>query len=293
METSIASAAPRQQSPLANLANRSPAQPARSGCTTYKLRTGEVVQMSKSQYNIANRVWRTATPQEIATYAAQITVTIIVEKNDGGKMLGTGFFNTPNQVLTNWHVVRGAKSITVIDSKHVKYDATVRFPNQSMDVTSLNVPGANSKFAWFATDSDWEQVGEKVYIYGNPQGFEGTFSQGMLSSLRANGAILQIAAPLDHGNSGSPVFNEYGLVIGIVCRKVEDSSAELNFAISTNAMFEAVQMINSEHPKGFNLGITVGLELRNQEEIAADTVDAPQPSIKNQIEAFKSADQGS
>jgi hypothetical protein len=81
---------------------------------------------------------------------------------------------------------------------------------------------------------------------------------------------MQISAPLDHGSSGSPVFNAWGLVIGIVSEKLE-SSAELNFALSSNAMYEALAMTNAaDHPTGFELGITNGLEMRNQAEIDAD-----------------------
>ena len=233
--------------------------------------------MSESQKKIANGVCRTATPQEIAREAARITVTIIVKKKDGTPMLGTGFFINKNQVQTNWHVVRDAASMSVIDCDRVQHDdGTVSAHNASMDLALINIPSANSKYsAFFATDSDWEQIGERVYVYGNPQGVEGTFSEGMLSARRANGAIFQISAPLDHGNSGSPVFNEYGLVIGIISMKIEDSSAQLNFAISSNAIFEAMQMTNSDHPKGFNLGILNGLELRNDKEIAAENSSMP------------------
>jgi len=255
--------------------------------TTYKLRTGEVVNMSDSQKNIINGVWHTPSPQRIAAVAARITVTILVEKNDGTSMLGTGFYTDKNHVLTNWHVVRNAKKITVIDSDRVRYEgATIVNGNPSMDVGVISVPGADSKYvSWLDTDSDWEQVGEKVYVYGNPEGLEGTFSDGMLSSIRADGAIFQISVPIDHGNSGSPVFNQYGLVIGIVSMGL-DSKAQLNFAISTNAIMEALRGTNADHPKGFNLGITKGLELRNREELAMDAGISAE-SAKAQYEAFE------
>jgi hypothetical protein len=196
----------------------------------------------------------------------------ILQKS-GKSMLGTGFFVSNHLVETNWHVARDASSISVIDSNHVRYDdGELQSYNPSMDLALLNISSANSKdYAALATDSDWEQVGEKVYIYGNPEGLEGTFSEGMLSACRANGVIFQISAPLDHGSSGSPVFNEYGLVIGIISRKI-DSSAQLNFAISSNAIFEVERGTNADHPNGFfNLSITTGLELRSKDEIAVDT----------------------
>ena len=69
------------------------------------------------------------------------------------------------------------------------------------------------------TDSNWERPGEKVYVFyvfGDPEGMEWSFTDGLLSAERANGAIFQVSAPLGHGSSGSPVFNEYGLVIGMI-----------------------------------------------------------------------------
>src|SRR5262249_42264182 len=93
-ERPSASAKPARKAP--------PSQPARSGHTTYKLRTGEVVKMSESQYYIANHLWRASTPQEVARNAARITVMIIVQKNDGTFSSGTGFFLNHNQVLTNY-----------------------------------------------------------------------------------------------------------------------------------------------------------------------------------------------
>jgi S1-C subfamily serine protease len=246
--------------------------------STYKLRNGAVALMSESQKNIANGWWRPAIPQNIAREAARITVTIVVKKNDGSSMLGTGFvcdYTQVLKVLTNWHVVRDAKSITVIDSNQVRYDdGTISNHNPSLDLAMINIPSANNgnlkSNIRVVTDSDWEQIGEKVYVYGNPQGVEGTFSEGMISASRANGAIFQISAPLDHGSSGSPVFNEYGLLIGIVSSKI-DSSAQLNFAISSNAIMEALSTTNDDHPKGFNLGIITGLDLRGKDDIAVDT----------------------
>ena len=276
-ERRSASAKPARKSPPAQ-------QTTRPEYTKYKLRTGEVVNMSEAQKNNANHHWRAATPQEVAKWAADITVMIIVEENDGTFSSGTGFFINPTMVLTNWHVIRNIKHIRVIDHNNVKYnDATFYCGSAPLDVALLKIPSANSKSCEFIADSDWEQIGEKVYVYGNPQGVEGTFSEGMLSSVRYNGAIFQISAPLDYGSSGSPVFNEYGRVIGIISKKME-SSAQINFAISSNAIFEALGLTCGDHPQGFNLGITTGVELRNQDNIATDTAAERRNTATSQTE---------
>ena len=91
------------------------------------------------------------------------------------------------------------------DSTGVEHSATLWSWNPSADLAVINVADADSKsWAWFVTDSDWEQVGEKVYVYGNPLDVEGTFTDGMLSAVRKNGALFQISAPLDMATQEAP-----------------------------------------------------------------------------------------
>jgi S1-C subfamily serine protease len=154
---------------------------------TYTLRNGQVVPMSLSQWKIANEQWRALSPEDIASVAAKITVTISVYKNDGTHILGTGFFINNSDVVTNWHVVRDADSITVVNSAEQRTGALLKFSNPSMDLATITVPNVIVRnWAQFDTDSDWERIGEKVYVYGNPQGMEGTFSDGLLSAWRVN-----------------------------------------------------------------------------------------------------------
>jgi hypothetical protein len=159
----------------------------------------------------------------------------------------------------------------VTDSSGGEYNATVWSYNASADLAVLNVTSADSKaWAWFVTDSDLEEVGERIYVYGNPLGVVGTFCEGLLSAVRNNGAILQLSAPLDYGNSGSPVLNAYGQVIGVVSYRKEDTTAEIFYAVSANAIYEASKMKNTDHPNGFNPGVTTDLEVRDQRQIDED-----------------------
>jgi Trypsin-like peptidase domain len=237
---------------------------------TYTLRTGQVVQMSPSQWAINKGQWHALEPEDIAEKAARITVTIEVDKNDGSHMFGTGFFINNSEVITAWHVVRDAGNITVVDQDGSRCNAQLSISKPSIDLATITVPGVYSRvWAAFVTDSDWERIGERVFVYGNPEELTGTFSDGMLSSVRSSGAILQITAPIDHGSSGSPVFNQYGLVIGIVSRGI-GSGGLLNFAISSNSILEALSLKTDDHPNGFYLGITQGVELRDSGERDAD-----------------------
>ena len=79
------------------------------------------------------------------------------------------------------------------------------------------------------------QVGETVYAVGNPRGLEGTFSDGIISSIRPVGSdkLIQITAPLSPGSSGGPVLNRRGEVIGVSVLTIRDGQ-NLNFAIPSN-----------------------------------------------------------
>jgi hypothetical protein len=189
-------------------------------------------------------------------------------------------------------MVRNAKHITAIDNDGNKYvDGSVASWNMPMDVAGVRFSTSRASIrataekpyspnARFVTDSNWERPGEKVYVFGNPEGLEWSLTDGLLSAYRDNGAIFQISAPAGHGNSGSPVFNEYGLVIGMVKGGIDTTTAGITFAISTDAILEALNMTNGDHPKGFRLGITNGIDLRSKEDIALD--NASQGNVASQ-----------
>ena len=242
---------------------------------SYDLRTGEKVKLSESQYAIVNGKWAPLSPQQIAALAAKITVAIYVQLQDGTYASGTGFFWNEQIVITNYHMTRNVKAMIVVDAAGNKFPCSLYKGNPQLDLALIQVEGAHHKdCAYPVTDSDWEQIGEKVYVYGSPSGVEGTFSAGMIAACRASQAIFQISAPLDHGSSGSPVFNEYGLVIGIIQGGVDDTKAQIAYAISSNAIFEALGLKNEDHPKGFSLGLTKDLDLRSKDQIAADNAAA-------------------
>lgn len=254
---------------------------------TYTRRDGKKVLLSASQSAIANKDWHAVAPENIAETAASITVVIRVQKRDGTHILGTGFFISPSEVLTDWHVVRDAENITIVTADDVRANAQLESSQPSVDLATIMVPSVYCKsHAHFVSDSDWERQGETVYVYGNPQGMDGTFSEGMLSAIRRNGAVFQLSAPTDSGSSGSPVFNCYGLVIAIVGDRLA-GSAQLNFAVTSNAIYEALGLKTDDHPDGFDLGLTQGLELRNQSEIDADlaTENAARIEAENKAKA--------
>lgn len=98
-------------------------------------------------------------------------------------------------------------------------------------------------------NSDIVQVGDSVFAVGNPQGLEGTFSQGIISSIRQIGTetLLQLTAPISPGSSGGPVLNSQGEVIGVSVATFRGGQ-NLNFAIPAKYLRELLTRSGSAVP---------------------------------------------
>ena len=129
--------------------------------------------------------------------------------------LGSGFFVRNDQIATNLHVVAGAaRGYAKLVGRKTKYDIegiTAIDPQRDLVILKVAVFGAQ---VLYLGDSDAIQVGEPVYAVGNPKGLEGTFSQGIISSIREVGTdqLLQITAPISPGSSGAPVLKQLGVM---------------------------------------------------------------------------------
>lgn len=177
------------------------------------------------------------TAQEIAKKAFGSTVLLVMEDAKGQPLsLGSGFFVRDGQIASNLHVVEGAaRGYAKLVGQKTKYDiegATAVDPER--DLVVLKISAAGSPVLSLGS-SDAVQVGESVYAVGNPQGLEGTFSQGIVSSIRDVGTdkLLQITAPISPGSSGGPVLNARGEVIGVSVATFRGGQ-NLNFAIPAN-----------------------------------------------------------
>jgi tetratricopeptide (TPR) repeat protein len=163
----------------------------------------------------------------IATYDA----------NGEALMTGSGFFLKPGQVVTNLHVVRGAAraEIKTLDGKGKVYPVTGALAvDEEGDLALLNVemPLERARTSELATELPDE--GETIFVIGNPLKLEGSVSDGIVSAVREvpnSYRIIQITAPISHGNSGSPVFNLRGQVLGVVTVKVTNGQ-NINLAIA-------------------------------------------------------------
>ncbi|MDH3981687.1 MAG: trypsin-like peptidase domain-containing protein [Kiritimatiellaceae bacterium] len=190
-----------------------------------------------------NSLYSVHIPQRITTAEASklYAPSVVLVKTASG--LGSGFFiNEKGYLITNFHVIAGQKKISVtqflqenkilrrVVHKDVEIVATAPF--HDLVVLKLNNFDTPITPVIFAPEEDMA-IGEAVFAIGNPLGLERTVTEGVLSQTHRNfGGILylQVDAAVNPGNSGGPLFNARGQVIGIINMGVPTMEG-LNFAI--------------------------------------------------------------
>ena len=218
------------------------------------------------------------TPQQIAQKAFRSTVLLVMEDTNGQPLsLGSGFFVRDNQVATNLHVVEGAaRGYAKLVGKETKFNIEgYTAIDEKRDLIILKVPAFGTP-AISLGNSDFAQVGETVYAVGNPRGLEGTFSQGIISSIRPVGSdkLIQITAPLSPGSSGGPVLNRKGEVIGVSVFTIRNGQ-NLNFAIPSNYVkplltkVEFTKSLSQLKSSKEQLSLLKGLNKRSVEGVTA------------------------
>ncbi|HVO97255.1 MAG TPA: trypsin-like peptidase domain-containing protein [Bryobacteraceae bacterium] len=141
------------------------------------------------------------------------------------KDLGSGFvINATGEILTNYHVITGSQQVEVTLPDHSKYKATVLARDRMNDLALIKIEPKKKLSYLTLGDSDRLQVGQKVLAIGNPFGFQGTLTTGVVSSLgreiqaednRRMEGMIQTDASINSGNSGGPLLDSQGNVIGI------------------------------------------------------------------------------
>lgn len=164
---------------------------------------------------------------------------------------GSGFIlNKDGLILTNYHVIEGAErrngSVEVTLSDKSKHKAQVVTTDRGHDLALLKIDAPNLVPATLAESSTGLMVGQKVYAIGNPFGLSGTMTRGIISAIRSvrspeNGNpiedAIQTDASVNPGNSGGPLLNSRGEVIGIttmIASNGAEQSSGIGFAIPIN-----------------------------------------------------------
>jgi S1-C subfamily serine protease len=158
---------------------------------------------------------------------------------------GSGFIlDKQGHILTNNHVIDNAQRVEVTLADKHKYKATVVGVDKHHDLALLEINAPNLVPATLA-ESSGLVVGQRVYAIGNPFGLSGTMTRGIISAIRSIGVqggspiedAIQTDAAVNPGNSGGPLLNSRGEVIGVttlIASAGADQSAGIGFAIPIN-----------------------------------------------------------
>ena len=213
------------------------------------------------------------TAQEVYRQVNPSVVRVMVQVGSKAS-LGTGvIFTEDGYILTNYHVVEGGSDCYIALDTGASYQASYVAGDPVNDLAVLKVDARDLPAAEFGDSEDLE-VGDTVYAIGNPLGSElwGTMTDGIVSAVDRNVTVdgrtmtlIQTNAALNSGNSGGPLINEYGQVVGLNVIKMSSSyfSIEgLGFAIPSATMDRVVDdlLASGETQLQPVLGLSVLLE---------------------------------
>src|ERR1017187_5812404 len=190
------------------------------------------------------------TVSDIVKRSHGAVVQIVVSDQDGSKVsLGSGFIvSADGKVVTNFHVIEGAHSATVKLANGSSFSVEgVLAVDIEKDLALLKVDGTALPFLNLESTRT-PQVGDHVVAIGSPLGLDGTVSDGIVSALREEGSgksWIQTTAPVSHGNSGGPLLDMAGSVVGVITWGVDLKEGQnLNFAIPSG---EVRSLVSSAH----------------------------------------------
>ena len=218
------------------------------------------------------------TRREVSASSTALTATQIYQRDSTGVVAikavtsegedeGTGIvLNEQGLILTNDHVIKGATSLSVDASGSSKKTTSATIvgeeANKDLALIKVDPSGLGLRPLTLASSSS-AKVGDTVYAIGTPYGLEETFTKGIVSALsreiaapdgaKVTGAI-QTDAALNPGNSGGPLLNEQGEVIGVNSQIASDAaqaqgsqpgSTGVGFAISSNTVASVVKKIDA------------------------------------------------
>ena len=196
------------------------------------------------------------TAQEVYE-AVNPSVVSVVTYLDGSVSVGTGvILSEDGYIVTNNHVIEGGRQCEIYLSTGFRMDAKLVGRDEETDLAVLKVEGEKLPAAAIGS-SDLMVVGDQVYAIGNPLGLElrGTLTDGLVSAINRDVnvdgttmTLIQTNAALNSGNSGGPLINAWGQVIGINTIKMvseyEDDTVEgLGFAVPSSTVAHVVNSI--------------------------------------------------
>jgi len=213
-----------------------------------------------------NQIYRNASPgvvQITSTTAPRTSVDPFFgfqTEQPAQQALGSGFvIDKAGHIVTNYHVVEGAQQIEVSFSNQDTYRATLVGTDPSTDLAVLRVDVSSRALTPLAlADSDDVRVGDPVVAIGNPFGLDRTATAGIVSALQRNVTapngsnidhVIQTDAPINQGNSGGPLLNARGEVIG-VNSQISSPNGGGNVGIGFSVPANTVKTVAAQLMKG-------------------------------------------
>jgi serine protease Do len=176
--------------------------------------------------------------EQIAEMARQAVVVITSPGRDGKRQgLGTGFVVADGLIATNLHVIGEGRRITVQLANGRRHEVTsVHASDRALDLALIRIEAQNLTPLELG-DSDSLKDGQPIVALGNPHGLAHSVVSGVVSGRRAidGRPMIQIAIPIEPGNSGGPLLDLYGRVHGLLTMK-SLVTANLGFAVPINAL---------------------------------------------------------
>ncbi len=197
--------------------------------------------------------------------------------------LGSGVIIDPSgYIITNNHVIDDAEEVSVTLSDNSKYSAKIVGRDKKTDLALLKVESKKALPAINMGDSDAMRVGDWVIAIGNPYGLGGSVTQGIISARQRSinagpfDDFLQTDAPINRGNSGGPLFNMKGEVIGINTAIFSPSggSIGIGFAIPTSLVKPVIEQLKQygRTHRGW-----LGVKIQEVSEEAAESLGMAKP----------------
>lgn len=171
---------------------------------------------------------------------AEMATFIIYTFDEFGSPAGSGsgfFIDDEGTGITNYHVLNGSLKaiIRLKDGKEYEIDKVLA-SDKKWDIAKFSIINKEKEhFEYLKFSNNEISQGEKVYNLGAPIGFEQTFVDGLVSSIRtdSHGQVLQVSIPISSGSSGSPIMNEYGDVVAVATFK-STRGENINFGVVIN-----------------------------------------------------------
>jgi len=215
--------------------------------TTTLLKTEEELNLLGSQIgSIDNEInlLKSSTSADFSGIIEDAIKGVVTVKTDVGQ--GTGFIiSSEGYIVTNEHIIKGAKAAGIITYDGELHQVELIGKREYMDIALLKISGSYDMLE--LADSDDVQIGEKVIAIGNPLGLQFSVSEGIVSGIHRPGlnemeVYIQTDAALNPGNSGGPLINKKGEVIGINNFKIGGTEG-MGFALESNSIGETVNEI--------------------------------------------------